>query len=128
MIVDTSALIAVERGRAALSDLISAEDDVAVAAVTVAELLVGVELAEARYREARAAWVEGLLSALRVEQYDLGVAREHASLLAHVRRMGEPRGAHDLIVAATARSRDREVVTTDARGFLGLPAVSVRAF
>jgi len=124
--VDTSALIAVERGRAALADVISADDDVAVAAVTVAELLVGVELAEARYRKPRAAWVEGLLSALRVEEYDLAVAREHATLLAHVKRVGEPRGAHDLIVAATARSREREVVTTDVRGFAGLPAVVVR--
>jgi len=110
-----------------LADGLAADDDVAVAAVTVAELLVGVELAEARYREERAGWIEGLLSALRVEVYDLDVAREHATLLAHVKRVGEPRGAHDLIVAATARSRDRTVVTTDIRGFAGLPGVDVRS-
>ena len=127
MIVDAPVLIAVERGRAALTEVISTDDDVAVAAVTVAELLVGVELAEARYREPRAAWVEGLLSALRVEEYDLEVAREHATLLAHVKRVGEPRGAHDLIVAATARSRDRTVVTKDIHGFADLPGVLVRA-
>ena len=107
--------------------MISAEDDVVVAAVTVAELLVGVELAEAQYREQRAAWVEGLLAALRIEDYDLDVAREHARLLAHVKRVGEPRGAHDLSVAATARARSREVVTTDVRGFEGLPDLHVRA-
>jgi len=99
---------------------------VAVAAVTVAELLVGVELAEARYRQPGAAWVEGLLAAVRVELYDLDVAREHAALLVHVRRVGNPRGAHDLIVAATARSRERTVVTRDARGFAELPGVDVR--
>jgi tRNA(fMet)-specific endonuclease VapC len=106
--------------------VITAEDDVAVAAVTAAELLVGVELSTARYREPRAAWVEGLLSELYVEEYDLGVAREHATLLAHVKRVGEPRGAHDLIVAATARAREREVVTADVRGFAGLPGLHVR--
>ena len=71
--------------------------------------------------------MEGLVSALHIEEYDLDVAREHAKLLAHVKRLGEPRGAHDLIVAATARSRDRRVVTTDVRGFAVLPAVTVRA-
>jgi tRNA(fMet)-specific endonuclease VapC len=98
-----------------------------VAAVTVAELLVGIELAAARYRDQRAAWVDGLLPTLVVEDYDLDVARQHASLLAHVKRVGEPRGAHDLIVAATARSRGRTVVTADIRGFAGLPEVPVRA-
>ena len=126
LIVDTSSLIALGRGTALLSTAISDDDDVAVAAITVAELLVGVELGETRYRERRVDWVHGLLAALAVEPYDLDVAREHASLLAHVKRAGEPRGAHDLIVAATARARKRTVVTRDERGFAGLPAVDVR--
>jgi prevent-host-death family protein len=36
------------------------------------------------------------------------------------------RGAHDLIIAATARARDRIVVTTGRGGFADLPRVSVR--
>jgi tRNA(fMet)-specific endonuclease VapC len=127
LIVDTSALIALERDASALVEAIGADDDVAVAAVTVAELLVGIELAAARYRDQRAAWVDGLLPTLVLEDYNLDVARQHASLLAHVKRVGEPRGAHDLIVAATARSRGRTVVTADIRGFSGLPEVPVRA-
>ena len=119
-------MIALERAQAALADSISDDDDVAVAAVTVAELLVGIELADVRYRDRRAAWVDGLLSTLHVEEYDLDVARAHAALLAHVKRAGQPRGAHDLIVAATARSRGRVVVTTDVRGFTDLPGVDLR--
>jgi tRNA(fMet)-specific endonuclease VapC len=55
------------------------------------------------------------------------VAVQHAALLAHVRRAGRPRGAHDLIIAATARATDRVLVTTDAKaGFTDLPEVKVR--
>jgi tRNA(fMet)-specific endonuclease VapC len=61
-----------------------------------------------------------------VETYDLEVARAHAVLLAHVRRSGRPRGANDLLIAATAVSRRRVVVTADPAGFESLPDVSHR--
>ena len=86
----------------------------------------GVELAGPRRRERRASYVEALLGAVHVEQYDLDVARSHARLLAHVRRAGEPRGAHDLLIAATAVATDRALVAADAKGFSGLPGVDVR--
>lgn len=98
----------------------------AVAAVTVAELLVGVELATGKRRRRRQEHTEGLLELVSVESYDLAVARAHASLLAWVRRQARPRGAHDLIIAATAAARSRHVVTTDAGAFVDLPLVSVR--
>jgi tRNA(fMet)-specific endonuclease VapC len=102
------------------------EDDVVIAAITAAELLVGVELATARHRERRRQFVEAVLGAVPVEGYDLAVARAHGHLLAATRRAGRPRGAHDLIVAATAVSTDRIVVTTDSSGFAGLPGLEVR--
>ena len=61
-----------------------------------------------------------------VEDYTLATARAHAKLLAAVYRTGTPRGAHDLLIAATALASDRVVVTTDARGFEQLPDVAVR--
>jgi tRNA(fMet)-specific endonuclease VapC len=64
------------------------------------------------------------LDAVAIEPYDLQVAEAHAALLAHVRRKGTPRGAHDLIIAATARAREREVVSFDRSGFAKLPGVS----
>jgi tRNA(fMet)-specific endonuclease VapC len=54
------------------------------------------------------------------------VARAHAALLAHTGREGRPRGAHDLLIAATARKSSRTVVTADYRGFADLPQVEVR--
>jgi tRNA(fMet)-specific endonuclease VapC len=91
----------------------------------VAELKVGVQLAGGRRRDSRERFVAGVLDAVSIEPYDLGVAEVHAALLAHVRRAGTPRGAHDLIIAATARARERQVVSFDQGGFADLPGVSI---
>lgn len=63
------------------------------------------------------------MDAVAIEPYDLDVAEAHAALLAHVRRAGTPRGAHDLIIAATARAHKRKVVSLDESGFAELPGV-----
>ena len=128
LILDTSLLVNVERqGSTAFIEAVGDEDDVAVAAITAAELMVGVELADAACRAARKELVEAVLEAISIEDYDLDVAAEHATLLAHTRRDGQPRGAHDLIIAATARATGREVVSADRRGFADLPGVSLRS-
>jgi tRNA(fMet)-specific endonuclease VapC len=98
---------------------------VAVAAITVAELRVGVQMAKGARRKRRAQFVTAVLDAVAIEPYDLQVADAHAALLAHVRRQGKPRGAHDLIIAATARARERELVSLDRGGFDELPEVSL---
>ena len=61
-----------------------------------------------------------------IAAYDLEVARTHAGLMAHTRRSGRPRGAHDLLIAATALTRGRTVVSADPAGFADLPGVSLR--
>jgi tRNA(fMet)-specific endonuclease VapC len=116
-------LVDAERGGAALAEAIGDADDVAVAAITVAELQVGVQLAKGGRRGKRERFVAAVLGAVSVESYDLDVAEAHAALLAHVRRAGTPRGAHDLIIAATARARERQVLSLDQRGFVELPGV-----
>lgn len=108
-----------------LASAVDDDDDVAVAAITVAELRVGIQLAEGRRRESRERFTMAILDAVSVEAYDLEVAEAHAALLAHVRRMGAPLGAHDLIIAATARASDRRVVSLDLAGFVDLPGVAV---
>lgn len=118
-------MVDAERGGGALAKAIDDGDDVAVAAITVAELKVGVQLAKGPRREKRESFVAAVLEAVSIEVYDLDVAEAHAALLAHVRRAGTPRGAHDLIIAATARARERLVVSFDQGGFAGLPGVSI---
>lgn len=127
LIFDTSALVWAERHPQRLEGVVAPDDDLAVAAITVAELEVGVELAEPRYRAAHRRFVDGLLLAAEVIPYDLVVARRHAELmLAAVRREGRPRGAHDLIIAATAAATERAIVTADLHGLEALPGVVVR--
>ena len=91
----------------------------------MAELRVGVQMAKGARRKKRAQFVSAVLDAVAIEPYDVQVAEAHAALLTHVRREGVPRGAHDLIIAATAQARERQVVSLDRRGFDELPGVSV---
>ena len=126
LLLDTTFLIDAERGSEPPEDLIAPTDDVAISAITAAELLFGVEAARGRTRNARAAFVTELLETVPILSYDLAIATEHARLLTAVRRSGRPRGAHDLIIAATAAATGRIVVTADAESFDGLPGVSVR--
>jgi tRNA(fMet)-specific endonuclease VapC len=124
LILDTGVLIKAERGRARLDRALRDDDDVVIAAVTAAELMVGVELADDAHRADREAFVGDVLETLPVEDYTLDVAAAHARLLAHVRRTGRARGAHDLIIAATAAATDRTVLTADAAAaFADLPGV-----
>jgi tRNA(fMet)-specific endonuclease VapC len=121
LILDTSARISLERRDAEQADVLPDDADVAISAVTASELLVGVELADHRYRERRSELVEGAIDRLEIIAFDLEIVRHHASLLAHARRAGQPRAAHDLQIAATARATGRIVITTDATAFEGLP-------
>jgi tRNA(fMet)-specific endonuclease VapC len=124
--LDTTVLVTVERSAASLDAVIDDEDDVAIAAITAAELLVGVELSDGKSRQRRSTFVENVLSTIPIEPYDLDVARTHASLLAHTRRSGRPRGAHDLLIAATALTHSRTVVSADPAGFTDLPGLALR--
>jgi tRNA(fMet)-specific endonuclease VapC len=127
VLLDTTFLIDAEKGSSDLDAALDDEDDVAIAAITVAELLAGVEMATQRQQERRRNFVEEVVTSLPVIPYDLGIAEEHAFLLTAVERAGRPRGAHDLLIAATARATRRIVVTADASAFDGLPGVEVRS-
>lgn len=120
LILDTGVLIAAERGKASVDTVIGDADDVAVAAITVAELLVGVELADEDRRPNRQ---DQVLALIPVEEHTTNVARVHARLLAHVRRAGKKRGAYDLLIAATAAATARTVITMDSAAFDDLPGV-----
>lgn len=126
LLLDTTFLIDAERSRGQLDAAIADEDDVAIAAITVAELLVGVELAAKRHKAQRQAFVSAVSEGIPVLAYDLSIAEEHAALLAVVRKQGRPRGAHDLIIAATARTTKRTILSADLTAFTDLPGVTVR--
>jgi tRNA(fMet)-specific endonuclease VapC len=126
VLLDTTYLVDAERSGSDLDLMIDDEDDVAVAAVTVAELRVGALLATGKRRIARFAFVDDVVGALDVVDYDVEVAEAHAELLVSVRSQGRPRGAHDLIIAASALATDREVVSADSSAFRDLPGIRTR--
>jgi predicted nucleic acid-binding protein len=123
LILDTNVLIAYERGkidRAALDN-----DELAVAAVSIAEYRVGIELTDTASRAAdRARALAAITSIVDVLEYTESTAAHHARLIAYVRRTGTPRGAHDLIIAAHAAESGRTVLSLDAKARFGsLPGV-----
>ncbi len=127
LLFDTTFLIDAERSGDDLDAVLDDEDDVAIAAVTVAELRVGALLAGRSRRSTRTAYVDDIVATVPVLGYDLVVAEAHAELLAEVRSQGRPRGAHDLIIAATARASGRTVLSADGTAFSDLPGVEVRS-
>lgn len=126
LLFDTTFLVDAERSGEVLNDAVSDDDEVAIAAITVAELRVGVMLATGKNRSTRIAFLDDVLAVIPVLDYDQAVAEVHAELLVHVRGEGRPRGAHDLIIAATAKAAGRTVVSADGPAFADLPGIQVR--
>ncbi len=124
LILDTNILIAYERGTIDRSSL--DDDELAIASVSVAEYRVGIELADTTSQAAeRTRALVATMSAVDVLDYTQATAAHHGRLLAHVRRSGVPRGAHDLIIAAHAAETGRTILSRDARARFGdLPGIS----
>ncbi len=125
--MDTTFLIDSDRTGAELEGVIDDEDDAAIAAVTVAEMLVGVELSRGKAKSERRRFLDDVLAVVPVLDYDVHVAEAHARLLVEVRKRGRPRGAHDLLIAATALASERTVLTADLTAFEDLPGVALLA-
>jgi tRNA(fMet)-specific endonuclease VapC len=126
LILDTCVLISVERGRHKLVDIVRPDDTAVIAAITAAELLEGVLRAGEKHAVERTRFVTQLLQLLPVVDYTLETARTHAMLLATTAKIGRQRGAHDLIIAATALTVDCTLVTSDGKAaFNELPGLRV---
>jgi tRNA(fMet)-specific endonuclease VapC len=127
-LIDSSVLIAAERGQLDFDDIAARypEEDVAISAVTASELLHGVYRARtAAQRHRRQAFVEGLIAELPVVAFDLTVARVHASLWADLAKRGVAVGERDLLIGATAIAKDYAIATRDERSFPKIPGLKV---
>ena len=127
-LVDTSVLIAAQRGDLRLPEALAADADgaAAIATISASEFLHGphrLTNAVARARAERQ--VEHLLAQLTVIDFDLEIARLHARLGADLASAGTAVGAHDLIIAATALALDYRVATREKRSFPKIPGLSV---
>jgi predicted nucleic acid-binding protein len=128
VILDSSVLIAAERGALAMPEFLASlgDEPVAMAAVTAAELLHGCHRAnDAAIRARRFAFVEALIAAIPVLPFGLIEARRHAELWAECARRGVGVGAHDLLIGATALAQGYRVATRNEAEFARMPGVEL---
>jgi len=128
-LVDSSIIIDLERRGLPLPVLFDSapDEEMAIAAITASELLVGIHRATSQaHRVRRSAFVEGALAELPVLAFDLDAARVHASLSAEMSASGQVIGSHDLLIAATALANNYDVLTTNTRDFGRVPGLVVR--
>src|SRR5688572_28326822 len=79
-------------------------DKVYISVITASELLMGVHRADTEdRRQRRSVFVEAIISGVGLLDVTLAVARVHAEVYADLAKKGQMIGAHDLIIAATAR-------------------------
>ena len=130
LIVDTAVFVAFERsGRPVDLSPWAPQEDVFISVVTVSELLVGVHRADTEARRARrAAFVEAILGGIAVLDFTTEVARVHAQVAAELMQQGQVIGAHDLIIAATAKLHGAAVLTDNLAEFCRVPGLNVLPF
>ncbi len=119
LILDSDVLISSERRRFDLPAFLSAngKEHLFIAAVTASELLHGVERATAKWKESRSLFVERVLSTIETIDFDIHVARRHATIWAKLEASGKLIGAHDIQIAATALHHGHGLVTLNTREF-----------
>ncbi len=134
LVVDTSVLIAMERGTLpadALRQVLPGARLVA-SSITVSELFHGYHRARTKsQRAARERFIASVLAELEIVSFDLRLAREHAALWAGLAEHGRVIGPYDLIIAATALAYRVPLATLNDREFSkieGLEVLSLRPF
>jgi predicted nucleic acid-binding protein len=120
-LVDTSVLVAVEKGRPLREEALPERS--AVSIVTVAELRAGVLAApDIESRDRRIVTLEGVTGAA-ILPVEARVARAWAAMRAYLVASGRGVGANDLWIAATAAAHEIPVLTQDG-GFDALSGVA----
>ena len=111
-LLDTSVFIGGEQGRPVAADRLP--DEAAVSVVTVAELELGVHMAESEaVRARRLQTLRAVQSTYVALPVDERVASAFAELVSFARRSGRRARIQDAWIAATARAHDVAVYTQD---------------
>ena len=127
-LIDTDLLIDLKRaGGSGEAERLLGHEERAISVITVSELLHGVLRASGAARARRRAFVEHVLVGLEPIPITEVVARVHADIWADLSERGEPIGAHDLWIAATALARGLGVATRNASHFDRIRSLRVLA-
>jgi predicted nucleic acid-binding protein len=128
LLIDSSILITLERtGRSAADLRQRLDDDFAISAVTLSEIMVGLHRAQsAAQRMRRQGLIDRSLETLPVLPFDADVAVVHARIWAELLASGQPIGVQDSLIAATALTHGYAVLTDNVRDFERIPGLEVR--
>lgn len=119
VILDADVIIRGERGTFDFERWAAslADEELEIAAITVAELWHGVERATGVHRSKRQQYLQAILQPLPIIPYTEQTALEHARLWAGLESAGKMIGFYDVILAATALERGSTVATFNSRHF-----------
>ncbi|MDR3755162.1 MAG: PIN domain-containing protein [Terracidiphilus sp.] len=126
-LIDADVIIQAERKALDLDAWLLAhpDEEIKVAAITVAELWRSVERATGMHRARRQKFLQKALLAFQIVPYTEVAALQHARLWADMEATGQRVSPHDLMLAATALECGAAVVTLNARRFAGFPGLTV---
>ena len=125
-LLDTDAVVDVLRGRHGVARRLAqvSPDDVAVSAMTVAELLYGSLRSSDPERSGRE--VRRFLDAVRTIPFGRAAAAAHSRIRHTLRKQNI--GPNDLVIAATALSAKATVVTANVREFSRVDGLAVESW
>jgi predicted nucleic acid-binding protein len=101
------------------------DEEIKLAAITVAELWRSVERASGIHRAQRQKFLQSVLTVFEVAPYTEKAAVEHARLWADVEGASQRMSPHDLMLAATAKESGAAIVTFNTKRFAAVPGLTV---
>jgi tRNA(fMet)-specific endonuclease VapC len=94
--------------------------------INVAELLVGVELADDRLEELQR--VQDVLEELTILDLDQRAAQRFGYITARLQRLGRPAGDLDVLIASVALANGQSLVTRNTRHFTEIPGLQLESY
>ena len=127
LIIDTSVLIAVERGKVDFNKWKS-YGDAYISSITITELLIGVHRANTDERRIkRSAFVEHIIGSFSTVAFGEEEARVYAQILKNLFDQGVTLGVHDMLIGSTAIANGHAVLTMNESDFRRIPGLEVIA-
>ena len=118
VVLDSSVLVAFERRRLDFERLLGDHSPPAIASITAAELLIGVERADSPDRRIRReSFVQGIFTRIPIVPFDLAQARLFAIHFADLAHRGQIIGDRDLQIAVTALTLNYDLATLNMGEF-----------
>lgn len=128
VIIDSNILIAIERQQLKAADVFAADFEPILPAIVYAEVLTGIEKdSNLKRAKINRQLLEDFKNICNFSDFGEAEARALAQLRGEMNSIGQKRGKYDLMIAATARTHNAEILSHDrAVRFADIPGIRVR--